>query len=149
MTVILYRAAKIAIALLILSGWLVAAYLFSQHRSEPNTFAEFSFLFSATPQVEYKDFVAILLTALAVMIGIAAFLVAVIAIWGFAEGKRMLEMVAQKTAETVAERVAISRVNALIPAQVALAIQAEKDDIGDSDKIAEAYRGEPSGNKDD
>ncbi len=43
------------------------------------------------PQVEYKDFVAILLTALAVMIGLGSGLVAVLAIFGYSEGRKMIE----------------------------------------------------------
>jgi uncharacterized membrane protein YcjF (UPF0283 family) len=39
---------------------------------------------SAHPTIEYKDFVSILLTALAVMIAIAAVIAALAAIWGFA-----------------------------------------------------------------
>ncbi len=43
------------------------------------------------PEVEYKDFVAILLTALGVMIALGSGLAAVLAIVGYSEGRNMIE----------------------------------------------------------
>jgi len=47
---------------------------------------------SAVPvTVDYKDFVSILLTALGVMIGLGSIGVAAVAVFGYAEGRKMVE----------------------------------------------------------
>jgi ABC-type enterochelin transport system permease subunit len=60
--------------------------------------------------VEYKDFISILLTALAVMIALATILLAGLALWGFGalkdEARSVAERVAKETAEPVAARAA-------------------------------------------
>jgi hypothetical protein len=62
--------------------------------------------------IEYKYFISILLTALAVMIAVATILIAVAAIWGFAvlreEARSSAERIAAKVAREVAESVAAS-----------------------------------------
>ena len=53
--------------------------------------------------IEYKDYITILLTALAVMMAMATILLAALAIWGFGA----LKDEAKKVAQEVAQRVAI------------------------------------------
>jgi hypothetical protein len=63
----------------------------------------------ATPHSEhldYKDFVAILLTGVTVMIAIAALFVAAAAIWTYKEGMEVIRAAADKAAREVAEGIA-------------------------------------------
>ena len=94
------------------------------------------------PVVEYKDFVSILLTAIAVMIGVAAVFAAFAAIWGF----DLLRKEIVKTATEAAERAAAARVNELVPSQVDKALEFEREVPGaEADKIAEEF-GKEKGN---
>jgi hypothetical protein len=94
------------------------------------------------PVVEYKDFVSILLTAIAVMIGVAAVFAAFAAIWGF----DLLRREIVKTATEAAERAAAARVNELVPGLVDKAIEFEREVPGtEADKIAEEF-GKEKGN---
>jgi hypothetical protein len=94
------------------------------------------------PVVEYKDFVSILLTAIAVMIGVAAVFAAFAAIWGF----DLLRREIVKTATEAAERAAAARVNELVPSQVDKALEFEREVPGaEADKIAEEF-GKEKGN---
>jgi hypothetical protein len=60
--------------------------------------------------IEYKDFISILLTALAVMIAVATILLAALALWGFGalkdEARGVAKSVAERTAKEIAEPVA-------------------------------------------
>ena len=53
--------------------------------------------FNAPQAIEYKDFVAILLTSLGVMIAIATILIAALAIWGFEALKEEARKTARET----------------------------------------------------
>src|SRR4051812_24815690 len=55
--------------------------------------------------LEYKDFIAILLTALGVMIAVAALAIAMLAIWGFEAGRKLLLESAQAAAVTHVEKI--------------------------------------------
>jgi len=46
--------------------------------------------------VDYKDFVSILLTALGVMIGLGSIGVAAVAVFGYAEGRKMVELIVRQ-----------------------------------------------------
>ena len=48
------------------------------------------------PSIEYKDYVGILLTALAVMIALGSGLIATLAVFGYAEGRKMIERVVKE-----------------------------------------------------
>lgn len=71
------------------------------------------FLFVATsdsissehPNIEYKDFVSILLTALAVMIAIAAVIAALAAIWGFAVLREEVSKAASSAARSETRKI--------------------------------------------
>ena len=60
--------------------------------------------------IEYKDFISILLTGLAVMIAVATIILAAAAVWGFEairkDAKASAEIVARETATNVARDVA-------------------------------------------
>src|SRR6202034_452067 len=70
------------------------------------------------PLVEYKDFVSILLTAIAVMIAVGAVIAAFAAIWGFDLLRREIVKTATDTATKVATDAATARVDALVPGLV-------------------------------
>jgi len=51
------------------------------------------------PSVDYKDFVSILLTGLGLMIGIGAFFIAIVAVWGYKEAKDLVVRTAEERAK--------------------------------------------------
>jgi hypothetical protein len=134
----LWRSIKIVGTLINVAVWVVAIYFLFSRSAHQRWFGFPSV--GEGPSVEYKDFVSILLTVLAVMIGVAAFIVALVAIWGIAEGRKMLESIARD----IAEQAAIKRVNDLVPRMVdeALAFDQSQPDVEESNgnRIAEAYR---------
>src|ERR1700688_4495049 len=67
------------------------------------------------PTVEYKDFVAILLTGLAVMIAVATVLAAAAAIWGYAIIREEIIRTVERVATKRAEEIARERTNDLVP----------------------------------
>ena len=141
----LWRSIKIVGTLANAAAWVVALYFMFSRASHQRWFG-FPAI-GAGPSVEYKDFIAILLTVLAVMIGIAAFMVALVAIWGIAEGKKMLEGIATE----IAEKAANKRVDEMLPRSMeeVLAFDQAAPDIQETDgnRVAEAYEGEKeSGN---
>jgi heme/copper-type cytochrome/quinol oxidase subunit 2 len=88
------------------------------------------------PVVEYKDFISILLTAVAVMIAIGAFIAAFAAIWGF----DLLRREIVKTSTETATKVAAARVDELVPGLVEKALDFERDIPGpEADQIAEQF----------
>ncbi len=88
------------------------------------------------PVVEYKDFVTILLTALAVMISVAAFLGALAAVWGFS----VLKDESRVAAKLAAEAMAKARVEAMVPLLVEEAMSFHsKGAATKADEIAEEY----------
>jgi hypothetical protein len=101
---------------------LVVAVAFS-HSSAP----------SEHPVVEYKDFVSILLTAIAVMIGIGAVIAAFAAIWGF----DLLRKEMTKIAADAAADVATKRVDEIVPGLVEQSLKVDRQVTGkDADEIA-------------
>src|SRR4051794_26710329 len=91
------RPGRTAIAFLVtfnVALGLLVLYLLSPH-SPPE---------SST--LEYKDFISILLTGLAVMIAVATILLAAAAIWGFELIRKEARLSAEHEASVVAERVA-------------------------------------------
>jgi heme/copper-type cytochrome/quinol oxidase subunit 2 len=69
--------------------------------------------------IEYKDFISILLTGLAVMIAVGTIMIAAAAVWGFEairrEAKASAEVEARKTATTVATAVATRTARETLP----------------------------------
>lgn len=55
-----------------------------------------------SPPIAYGDFIAILLTALAVMMAVAAFFVAILAVWGYKEAHTLVTQTAREAAESAA-----------------------------------------------
>jgi hypothetical protein len=88
------------------------------------------------PPFEYKDFVSILLTALGVMIAVAAVAAAIAAVWGFEFLRREMSRIARDTAiET-----ATAEVQKIVPGLVEEAIDfAEQGQTVAGDKVAEEY----------
>ena len=81
------------------------------------------------PIIEYKDFVTILLTALGVMIAVAAIFAAIAAIWGF-------EFLRRETRES-AEKAARQQTEAMLPSLVQQQVQFELQGVKTSgDEIA-------------
>jgi len=92
------------------------------------------------PVVEYKDFVTILLTALAVMIAVATFVGALAAVWGFAVLREEAHRAAELAATKVAEAAAKAQVDAIVPRLVEEAISfAQKSKETKADAVAEEY----------
>lgn len=89
----------------------------------------------ANPVIEYKDFVAILLTALGVMVAVAAVAAAFAAVWGF-------ELLRKEMRE-VAGQIAKNEVQATVPGLVdeAMAFQREGRVVA-GDRVAEEYERE-------
>jgi hypothetical protein len=88
----------------------------------------------ASAPLEYKDFVAILLTALGVMIALGALLIAVLAVWTYKNAMELITAAADKAAR--------ERVDLILPGLVEDQMRFEEEDIGDAeeaDKIAGAY----------
>jgi hypothetical protein len=103
------------------------------------------------PLVEYKDFVTILLTALAVMIAIATVLAAMAAVWGYVEIReginRRVDEIASKRAAEVATEVAKDRTNAMVPELVNRAIEfAKQSEDVKGDEVADEIGKEGNGN---
>ncbi len=85
------------------------------------------------PTVEYKDFVAILLTALGVMIALGSGLIAVLAIFGYSEGRKMIEAlvkeeVKQSLQPTLARLQMDQKASETTPADADLIARALDDD---------------------
>lgn len=90
------------------------------------------------PTIEYKDFVAILLTAIGVMIAIAAVVAALGAIWGFG----VLRAEVKKAATEAARK----ETRKIVPGLVAEAVEFGKQGREtQADKVAEEY-GKEGGN---
>lgn len=92
----------------------------------------------SAPVIEYKDFVTILLTSLAVMIAVATVIAALIAIWGFDFIQRATKTSAENVAREHAEKIAQARVEAMLPALVQDAVRFETQNLsGSANRIAE------------
>src|SRR3954471_5594814 len=109
------RPGRTAIAFLVtfnVALGLLVLYLLSPH-SPPE---------SST--LEYKDFISILLTGLAVMIAVATVFLAAAAIWGFEairrEAKASAEIEARETATTVARAVATRTARETLPSDTSV-----------------------------
>jgi predicted RNase H-like nuclease len=88
------------------------------------------------PVVEYKDFVSILLTAIAVMIGIGAVAAAFAAIWGF----ELLRREIVKAAAEIAAKAAEEKIDEVVPGLVEKALKFDREVPGpEADKIAREF----------
>src|SRR6266702_3068833 len=67
------------------------------------------------PVVEYKDFISILLTAIAVMIAIATAVAAIAAVWGYAVLREELNRTVARIASERAEEIARGRIDVMVP----------------------------------
>jgi pheromone shutdown protein TraB len=112
-------------------------------------------LSAQSPKLEYKDFVSILLTGIAVMIAVATVVAAMGALWGYViirdEIKRTVEKVATDRAEVIAkkraEEVARERVDTLVPSLVNEMIYfMQQGEPSKSDEIADEYGREEGSN---
>lgn len=74
---------------------------------------------ATTPSIDYKDYTAILLTALGVMIAVLTLFLAIAAIWGYSQIKREATDWAKKTAKDIAEKTAKEEAGKIIPQEVA------------------------------
>ncbi|MBN9018761.1 MAG: hypothetical protein J0H11_15210 [Rhizobiales bacterium] len=88
------------------------------------------FTMAPVQAIEYKDFIAILLTALGVMIALGAFIVALLAVWGYREGKQMVI--------DAAVNAAIERVDEVLPGLFAAQMDVLRSSVDPSlaDQIA-------------
>jgi hypothetical protein len=88
-----------------------------------------------TPQsqaLDYKDFVTILLTGIAVMIAVGAVAVALFAVWGFSA--------LREEARESARRAAEARIDELVPSLVEKALKFDREAAGaEADQIAQEY----------
>jgi hypothetical protein len=100
---------------------------------------------TAAQGLEYKDFIAILLTAIGVMIAIAALLIAMLAIWGFEAGKKLLLESTKAAAVSHVDKIVPQMVDAMVPQLVEdkLRFERKAGQTGDADAIAESYRERP------
>jgi hypothetical protein len=80
----------------------------------------------AAPLIEYKDFVTILLTALGVMIAVAAIAAAFAAIWGFEFLRRETRESAEKAARLQTEAMLPTLLPNLVQQQVQFELQGVK-----------------------
>jgi hypothetical protein len=105
--------------------------------------------------VEYKDFVTILLTAVAVMIAVATVIVALMAVFGYTilrdEMNRTAAKIAEDKASEIARRraeeVARERTDAMVPALVAQAVRFQGLEEGiPGDEVAAEIGREGTGN---
>jgi heme/copper-type cytochrome/quinol oxidase subunit 2 len=99
-----------------LTGWIFAGLFYFKP----------SLSLGASQEVEYKDFISILLTALAVMIAILATTFAIAAVWGYAavkaskaEAREAAQVEARSTADVVATRVARELAQQTLPGEAA------------------------------
>jgi hypothetical protein len=88
--------------------------------------------------IEYKDFVAILLTAVIVMVAVAALFVGAAAVWTYKEGMELIRTTADKAAREVASSVATrvareARPAETDPAEAEAIVDAVFSDQGNSD----------------
>ena len=90
----------------------------------------------AHPTVEYKDFVSILLTALGVMIALAAVAAALAAVWGFEFLRKEMHKIAAETAADVAKKEVQAIVPGLVEETSAFAREAQRLP---ADAVAEEY----------
>lgn len=79
-----------------ISVWFLALYLLAERwvQPAPSGWSPLAALFvgpAPPPTVDYKDFVSILLTALGVMIAVGSVGLALMALFGWAEGRKMVE----------------------------------------------------------
>jgi hypothetical protein len=92
------------------------------------------------PVIEYKDFVTILLTALAVMIAVATVVVAVAAVWGYVAIRDEISRTVKEIAGKRAEEVARDRIEAIAPGLVKEIIRFDEQlSESRSDDIAKEY----------
>jgi hypothetical protein len=98
--------------------------------------------------VEYKDFISILLTAIAVMIAIATAVAAMAAVWGYGAIREELNRTVAKTAGDRAEEIARSRIDVMVPQLVAEQMAFEKQGTESrGDDVAEEISKEVGGGK--
>jgi heme/copper-type cytochrome/quinol oxidase subunit 2 len=99
--------------------------------------------------IEYKDFISILLTGLAVMIAVATIVLAAAAIWGFEalrkEAKASAENVARETATAVATVVA-KDVAATVAARTARDVEPSDTSPVEASELVEALAAEEANN---
>jgi len=95
--------------------------------------------------IEYKDFISILLTGLAVMIAVATIMLAAAAVWGFEairkEAKASAENVARETATAVAKDVA-----ATVAARTARDVEPSDTSPIEATEIVDALAAEEAAN---
>ena len=88
-----------------------------------------------TQGIEYKDFISILLTALGVMIALAALLVAMLAVWTY---KNAMELITDASRKAARERV-----DEVVPDLVEDALRFAREEPADAarkaDEIASSY----------
>jgi hypothetical protein len=72
---------------------------------------------SESPGLEWKDFVTILLTALAVMIALSAIFVAGAAVWTYKEAMEIVRVTADKAAREVAGPIAARTARETLPSE--------------------------------
>jgi hypothetical protein len=88
------------------------------------------------PIVEYKDYVSILLTALAVMIAVATIIAAFGGFWGFEVLRKELVKTAAETSTKVAE----AKIAEVVPGLVEKALKFDREvPAAEADQIAEEY----------
>ena len=95
--------------------------------------------------IEYKDFISILLTGLAVMIAVATILVAAGAIWGFEFLRKETTQTAEREARTVAERTARSVAEA-VATRTARATPLAETTEAEADELAGALGAQDGSN---
>jgi hypothetical protein len=88
------------------------------------------------PVIEYKDFVSILLTALGVMIAVAAVAAALGAVWGFEFLRREMNRIARETAIETAKKEVQTIVPGLVDEALAFSEQGKKVK---ADEVAQEY----------
>jgi hypothetical protein len=98
--------------------------------------------------VEYKDFISILLTAIAVMIAIATVVSAIAAVWGYGVIREELNRTVARIAGDRAEEIARGRIDVMVPRLVAAQMAFEKQGTGTrGDEVAEEVSKEVDGGK--
>lgn len=92
---------------------------------------------TSVPQgIEYKDFVSILLTAVIVMVALAALFVGAAAVWTYKEGMELIRTTADKAAREVATSVATRVAREARPAET---------DPAEAEAIAKAVAADQGG----
>ncbi|MGE0753136.1 MAG: hypothetical protein AB7K64_21405 [Variibacter sp.] len=97
-----------------------------------------------TQTLEYKDFVAILLTALGVMIAVGAFFIAILAVWTYKNAMELIESAARDEAKTVATKTA-EGVAGSVAARTTMDAPISETDAQEAEAIVAAVTSEKNG----